>query len=709
MDNIIDSLNDRQKEAVLNTEGALLVLAGAGSGKTRVITHRFAYLLKDKNITIQNILAVTFTNKAAGEMKERITALSGLNASNAWVRTFHSTGVLILRRFSEAAGYPGDFVIYDDGDSKSLVKSIMKELGISPKTFNPSGISDRISKLKDSMITPQEFAKAVSSDFDSAVLPVYSQYEKLLRKNRAVDFPDLISLPIRILSENERILSYYHSLWHYVMVDEFQDTNSAQYELIRLFCPPSGNICAVGDDDQSIYGWRGANIDNIYDFRDRFNAKVIMLEQNYRSTGVILSAAHAVVEKIRGRMDKKLWTSRKPGEKITIIEAVTDRNEARMIADTIDRLLSEYNYRDFALFYRTNAQSRLLEEELLFHNIPYRVFGGQKFYARKEVKDILAYIKLIINPFDGTSFERIVNVPKRKIGEATLRKIMKSADKQNISYIETLLSEGGDDIKLSVPMKELGVILHEMRSSIETQTPVNFVKILIESIGYKDYLVNYDEDGLDRWSNVEELINSISEYENSNPDLKISDYINDITLRTDSDDIGSDERRDYVSLMTMHNAKGLEFSVVFISGVVSGLIPHSSSIYSDAEFNEERRLFYVGITRAKDRLYLSMSETRLIYGEVERCIASPFLKDIPEEFIERAQNPDADFDREPESAGGSEVKNLSELKPGDKVFHRRFGRGVVAFSSDKLITVKFEKYGTQTLGGNFLSSIEVMK
>jgi DNA helicase-2/ATP-dependent DNA helicase PcrA len=714
MDEILYPLNEKQKEAVEHTEGPLLVLAGAGSGKTRVITHRFAYLLKKNKITMHNILAVTFTNKAAGEMKDRISVLSKIDASRSWVRTFHSTGVMILRKNPETIGYPRDFVIYDSEDSKSIVKNIMKDRGIDSKSFNPPGIADRILSLKDSLITPEEFKGRAVTDFDKAAAVIYQDYEINLRKNKAVDFPDLISLPIKILSENEKIRAYYQSIWLYVMVDEFQDTNNAQYQLIKLFCPLSNNICVVGDDDQSIYGWRGANVENINDFMYYYKAKLILLEQNYRSTGIILSAAHAVVEKIQGRIDKKLWTSSKSGEKITVINALTDKEEAIRTVDTIDKLLENYNFRDFAIFYRTNAQSRLFEEELLFHNIPYKVFGGQKFYARKEVKDILSYIKLIINPYDSASLERIINVPKRKIGNASLDKIIKYAGEKNVSFIEALFGCENDAETGFVPttaMKELGIILKELNESSSKMTPMNFVKVLIDSIGYKEYILNFDEDGLDRWENVEELINSIKEYENSNPDALIQDFINDVTLQTGSDELESDNGRDYISLMTIHNAKGLEFKTVFISGVIAGLIPHSSSLYSSSELNEERRLFYVGITRAMERLFLSYPETRLKYGSVERCLPSPFLKDIPDEFIEVEESYIRRRERvriQDRYEGGRTVSDISEIKTGDIVYHRIFGRGSVIFVSQKLMTVKFDTSGIQNLMGNFISSIEVM-
>ncbi len=366
MDPILDPLNNKQREAVLYTKGALLVLAGAGSGKTRVITHRFAYLLREKNLRLNNILSVTFTNKAAGEMKERISLLTGVDTRNAWIRTFHSMGVIIIRSNSGAIGYPRDFVIYDDTDSRNLVKTIMKDMGINPESFNPAGIAEKISSLKDSQISADEFDRIKISAFDNNTLQVYRKYESILRKNRAVDFPDLIILPIRIFEENPEILKYYRELWQYVMVDEFQDTNSSQYGLINLICGENRNICVVGDDDQSIYGWRGANVDNIYDFKDRYEAKVIALEQNYRSTEVILNAANGVVDKIPGRMEKKLWTERRSEDKIHIIETYTDREEAKVIVNIIDNQLSQRNCRDFAVFYRTNAQSRLFEEETPF-------------------------------------------------------------------------------------------------------------------------------------------------------------------------------------------------------------------------------------------------------------------------------------------------------------------------------------------------------
>lgn len=764
MDEILDSLNDKQKEAVMTTDGAVLVLAGAGSGKTRVITHRFAYLLREKKLGLRNILAVTFTNKAAGEMKERIAGLVGMDTRHAWVRTFHSMGVLILRAHPELIGYPRDFVIYDDTDSKNLVKTIMTSFGISTEAYNPWGISEKISSLKDQMTSPDEFDKIKMSEFDKVAAGVYREYQRLLRKNKAVDFPDLISLPIKIFSENAPVLEQYRDLWKFVMVDEFQDTNRSQYELINLIGGGHKNICVVGDDDQSIYGWRGANVDNIYDFRDRYHAKVIPLEQNYRSTQTILSAANSVVSRIPGRMDKKLWTKRSSEDKVILVETLTDRDEAAYIVQNIDVLLQKYDYRDFAVFYRTNAQSRLFEEELLSRNIPYKMFGGQKFYERKEIKDILSYIRLIINPYDGASFERIINVPKRKIGEATLARIVQKAETENLNYLDVLLLNeeklelGKNTVKL---MNDLGSVLAELRQSVETPAGTgtapalkmtDFVKLLLESIHYKSYIMEFDEDGLDRWSNIEELINSVKDFENENPELTIRDYLNEVTLQTGVDGLAEDNDRNYVSLMTIHNAKGLEFPVVFISGAVSGLIPHISSSFSEKDLNEERRLFYVAITRAKDKLMITYPDTRMKFGDFMECLPSPFLKDIPEDLMEKVvknYGKSASGSREGQSAekqehyknGGSsywnrnkgpksnrtvqkeeyepeeppvsgnekKISSVAELSVGDTVRHRQFGTGKVNFISDKFIMVKFDKYGTQNLSGNFISNMAVIK
>lgn len=746
MDAIINKLNDKQKEAVLFTDGALLVLAGAGSGKTRVITHRFAYLLKEKRLVPSNILAVTFTNKAAGEMKERIYSLTGMDTRNAWIRTFHSMGVMLLRRNPEVIGYPRDFVIYDDTDTKNLIKTIMKDLSINTETINPAGVADKISSLKDGLQSPDDYHKVRQSSFDDSASKVYYEYERLLRKNRAVDFPDLISLPIRLFKTSDSVLNFYQDLWHYVMVDEFQDTNSAQYELMNMICGKRGNICVVGDDDQSIYGWRGANVENIYDFKKRYSATVIPLEQNYRSTSVILEAANSVVSRINNRMPKNLWTDRRSDDKIQLVSTLTDRDESKYIVDTIDRLMGRYQCRDFAIFYRTNAQSRLFEEELLYHNIPYKIFGGQKFYSRKEIKDILAYIKLIVNPYDGASYARIINVPKRKIGDTTEAKVARYADLSNISYVEALLAaESLPDVNKTVlaAMIELGQILFELNQSMDKITPTNFVKILLDSIHYKDYVVNFDQDGLDRWSNVEELINSIKVFEENNPDASVVDFLNEITLDTSTEESEESPDQNYVSLMTIHNAKGLEFPVVFISGAVDGLLPHVSSSYSEKEMNEERRLFYVAITRAKDKLTISFPESRLKFGELLYCTPSPFLRDIPEELTEQvtpkalrdatpkktAWQPKNNYSQykpaaksekpvirkreepisKPPSGNSKPVDNITDLKEGNWIVHRQFGKGKVTFVSEKFIKVQFDQYGVQTVSGNFISSIGLIE
>jgi DNA helicase II / ATP-dependent DNA helicase PcrA len=772
MDAILDPLNERQKDAVTTTDGAVLVLAGAGSGKTRVITHRFAYLLKTKNLRLQNVLAVTFTNKAAGEMKERISGLIGADTRHAWIRTFHSMGVLVLRRHPEQIGYTRDFVIYDDTDSKNLVKTIMTSFGISTETYNPWGVSEKISSLKDRLVSPDDFTKEILSEFDKVTANVYREYERLLRKNKAVDFPDLIALPIKVFSQNAALLETYRDMWKYVMVDEFQDTNHSQYKLINLIGEGHRNVCVVGDDDQSIYGWRGANVDNIYDFRDSYRAKVIPLEQNYRSTQTILTAANSIVSRIPGRMEKKLWTKRSSDDKIILAETLTDKDEAAFIVQNIDAQLAKYAYKDFAIFYRTNAQSRLFEEELLSRNIPYKIFGGQKFYERKEIKDILSYMRLIVNPFDGSAFERVINVPKRKIGDATLAKIVQKADATGMHFLDVLLLNeteldlGKNIVKM---MNDLGLILKDLRQSIEPAAegqesavpvipPTEFVKVLLDSIQYKSYITGFDDDGLDRWSNVEELINSIKDFETANPELGVRDYLNEVTLQASVDNLAEDSDRNYVSLMTIHNAKGLEFPVVFISGVVSGLIPHISSSFSDKELNEERRLFYVAITRAKDKLTMTFPDTRMKFGEFMECMPSPFLKDIPEELLEKVQRnygrsvPGADQDDEERSSNpykknygqrssyknyskstkgtpvtrrvrdveipeeeaavpGKAVKieSVKDLAVGDTVKHKQFGIGKVNFISEKFLMVNFDKYGVQNISGNFISNLAVIK
>ncbi len=719
-DKILSPLNDKQREAVVTTDGALLVLAGAGSGKTRVITHRFAYLLREKKIRPYNILSVTFTNKAANEMKERISKLVGYDLSNVWIRTFHSTGLMILRQNAELLDYPKDFVVYDDTDSKALITNILKELNYSKDRFNPSAILNKISSLKDDNIGVDEFRKNVYSSFDDVVVKVYEEYEKRLKKNKAFDFSDLIIVPYKLLKENEKVLIKYRELWNYIMIDEFQDTNVAQYEFVKLIAGTDPNICVVGDDDQSIYSWRGARVRNIYDFKEKYNAKVIPLEQNYRSTSIILEAANMVVEKIFDRMEKKLWTDNKGGEKIKVFEAFTDKEEAKWVIDTIDNLLVKYDYKDFAIFYRTNAQSRIFEEELLYRNIPYKVFGGQKFYSRKEIKDILAYIKFIINPDDWVSFERIIDIPKRGVGEATLTKIRRLYD-EGFSLLDILTGKYElDRVNKNVldSLKDLGEIVKELTSYKESISPANFVKILLDTIDYKSYLIKTEENGEERWENVEELINSITVYEGTKKEATIVDYISDITLQSSSDEIGNDEERNYVSLMTIHNAKGLEFPVVFIVGTVEGLIPHSSATESVEEMNEERRLFYVAITRAKERLYISYSQTRMNYGEVRECNPSSFLKDISkDELVEHISSRGSyknnknvykeDVKKIPKNMNS--IESYNELTTGTKIYHSSFGEGEVKFVSENIIKVNFSDFGIQMLAKNEISKIKVIR
>lgn len=738
MNNILDTLNPPQRQAVEHREGALLVLAGAGSGKTRVITHRFARLLEQEKLTVNRILAVTFTNKAAGEMKERIHQLTHADTRFAWIRTFHSMGMQLLRNHSESIGYPRQFGIYDDTDSKGLVKTVMKDLNISHERYNPGSVYHVISRAKDDLVGVDDFTEQADSEFDEIAGKVYREYQQRLLKNRAVDFSDLIGLPIRLLDQNPAIRQSYQELWRYVMVDEFQDTNKAQYRLLQLLLNNENNICVVGDDDQSIYGWRGAHIDNIYDFKDRYQARVIPLEQNYRSTSVILEAANHVVQLIPGRMEKKLWTERASSDKITLLEAGRDRDEAQYIAEAIRNRDSETSLRDIAVFYRTNAQSRLLEEALLHKNIPYRIFGGQKFYERKEIKDVLAYINLILNPWDQSAFERIINVPRRKAGPAAVDKLLQYSSLYQKNLLEILQSAGqieGIGPALSRSLTDLSGILSELNQASESMSPMNFVKVLLDAIGYQTYIKEYDEDGLDRWANVEELINSIRVYEENNPEGRIGDFLGEVSLQTATDNLDGEGERDYVSLMTIHNAKGLEFSTVYLSGVNDGLIPHSTSLSSSRELDEERRLFYVAITRARNQLCLSYSLSRLQYGDIMTSRPSPFLQDIPENLLERKftslpqktavsysssqvrrgserQYTARQTPRQPDTVitpaarpQTREIESLDSLSIGDMVWHHSFGQGRVAFISPRMIKVEFAEYGIKVLGGNMSGSL----
>jgi DNA helicase-2/ATP-dependent DNA helicase PcrA len=741
MDPILDGLNDKQREAVVAADGSVLVLAGAGSGKTRVITNRFAYLIREKNLRMENILAVTFTNKAAGEMKERIARLTGESTSHSWVRTFHATGLMIIRRNPETIGYPHNFVIYDADDSKDVAGSVMQDLRINTTVYKTGPIMHAIFRAKDNMITPAEFENDAATEIDKITASVYREYEKRLRENFALDFNDLLLMPIRIFRENPRLLEYYQNLWRYMMIDEFQDTNIAQYQFMKLVVSRDKHICVVGDDDQSIYGWRGANIENIYKFKRDYEPTVVPLEQNYRSTQLILDAANNVVNKIPGRMEKRLWTARSGGDKIGLIETMRETDESRVIADTIRDLSAKVGYDKIAVFYRTNSQSRVLEEAMLRANIPYRIFGGQKFYERKEIKDVIAYIRLIINPFDRQAFERIVNIPARGVGNVGKQKLISYAKEMGISYVEVLTKVGevnGIQRESVRKLDDLGQVLFELNQSIEQISPTNFVKILIDSVDYKKYIRDFDETGAERWENVEELVNSVKELEVSGEGSNIVDFINSITLHAEIDDLKEENERETVSLMTIHNAKGLEFPVVFISGVNDGLIPHSNSRHSPEQMEEERRLFYVAVTRAKDKLYMSLSGSRIVYGEIIPTKPSVFLLDIPSELFDPIQTHSMYDTRTPSSGkgmgkftnrpaaakpgpseepaytyegkvGGAEkgesVGGMDELKSGDRVRHPMLGAGTVKSVSAKLMQIEFDNWGLRAMGGNFLSSL----
>jgi len=647
---------------------------------------------------------------------------------------------MIIRRNPETIGYPHNFVIYDADDSKDIAGSIMHDLKINTTVYKTGPIMHAIFRAKDNMITPGEYEKDAATEIEKVTASVYREYENRLRENFALDFNDLLLMPIRIFRDNPRLLEYYQDLWRYMMIDEFQDTNIAQFQFMKLVVSRDRHICVVGDDDQSIYGWRGANIENIYKFKRDYSPAVVPLEQNYRSTQLILDAANNVVNKIPGRMEKRLWTSRSGGEKIGLIETMRETDEARVIAETVRELSAKYKNSEIAIFYRTNSQSRVLEEAMLRANIPYRIFGGQKFYERKEIKDVVAYIRLIINPFDRQAFERIVNIPARGVGNVGRQKMIAYAKESGISYVESLMKSGevsGIQRESVRKLNDLGQVLFELNQSLEQITPTNFVKILIDSIEYKKYIREFDETGPDRWENVEELVNSVKEFEESGDTSEkktIVDFINSITLHADIDDLKEEEERETVSLMTIHNAKGLEFPVVFISGVNDGLIPHSNSRHSPEQMEEERRLFYVAVTRAKDKLYMSFSGSRLVYGDLIPTKPSVFLLDIPSELYDEIRthstyepqrrtpgkgvgkftNPPAAPKEEPAytyegkvggAEKGSSVSGMDELKPGDRVRHPNLGAGTVKSVSAKLMQIEFDNWGLRAMGGNFLSSL----
>lgn len=642
-DRLLNGLNPEQQKAVQTTEGPLLLMAGAGSGKTRVLTHRIAYLLGEKGVAPWNILAITFTNKAAREMRERIDTLVGPEAEDIWISTFHSMCVRILRRDIDRIGINRNFTILDASDQLTVVKKIMKERNIDPKKFDPRSILARISNAKNELLSAEKYAKQISiaDPFEKLSSDVYTEYQKRLLKNNSLDFDDLIMTTIHLFERVPEVLEFYQRKFQYIHVDEYQDTNRAQYMLVNKLAARFKNLCVVGDSDQSIYRWRGADISNILSFeKDYENAKVILLEQNYRSTKNILNAANAVIENNINRKPKKLWTENQIGSKISYYRAATEKDEAYFVAKKIrdEVQMGNRKYTDFAVLYRTNAQSRMVEEIFLKSNIPYKIVGGIKFYDRKEIKDILAYLRLIANPDDEISFARIINMPKRGIGATSIDKIINYGVQNGISLTAVLdeIEHVGVSAKITKAVKEFAGLLHNWVNMQEYLSVTELVEEVIEKTGYRDMLKNertLESEG--RLENLDEFLSVTQTFESQSEDKSLVAFLTDLALVADIDRVDEDPTAgEEVILMTMHSAKGLEFPVVFIIGLEEGVFPHTRSLMEEDEMQEERRLAYVGITRAEEELYLSNAQMRTLFGRTNMNAASRFISEIPTELIE---------------------------------------------------------------------------
>lgn len=720
MDKILENLNNRQLEAITHFTGPLLVIAGAGSGKTKALTHRIAYLIKEKGVNPLNILAVTFTNKAANEMKQRIVKLlssgkdSPINEFSDFmptVGTFHSICVRMLRKDVHLLDYENNFAIYDATDQEILIKRVMEDIGIDSKRFNPRAILSHISNAKNQLISYEEFKNYTNDYFSEKVAEIYPQYQKTLKQSNALDFDDIIMKSVELLKKFPEILDKYQEKFKFISVDEYQDTNKAQYILIKMLAEKYLNLCVIGDVDQSIYSWRGATIQNILDFeKDYKDTKIVKLEQNYRSTKTILGAANCVIKKNVNRKEKNLWTDREGGEKIKHWLADNERHEGEMVAEEINNLLlgSEYPiYNDFVVLYRTNAQSRILEEVLLKYGIPYRIVGGIKFYQRKEVKDIIAYLKVIQNPSDSVSLLRIINTPPRKIGNKTIESIRNFALINNLSFFNAMLL--ANEIKDISETKANAIegfikLIKNLQSKNQEYKVSSMIKHVLETTGYKKFIDDGSVEGEARIENIAELISVAHKYDGLENGISLNIFLEEVSLISDLDTI--DETDNAVTLMTVHSAKGLEFPYVFITGLEEGIFPHNRSMLDFNELEEERRLMYVAMTRARDRLYLIHARTRMLYGEARANTPSQFISDIEENFIEA--NFGGHFAREHMAI--SEIasrpvpieleKGLDiEISKGDRVSHTIFGNGIVVDLTGGVITVAFEdpKIGVKKL------------
>ena len=744
---IYDTLNEQQRQGVLTTEGPVLLLAGAGSGKTRVLTHRVAYLIEEKNVNPYNILAITFTNKAAAEMRERVDRLVGIDANGAMIMTFHAACIRILRRYIERIGYMNGFTIYDTDDQKTIMRQVLKKLDLDPKMYKDKSVLSQISHAKDELISPDEFELAAGSDYHKRkIAEVYREYQKQLKSNNALDFDDIICKTVELFGSCPEVLDYYSERFRYIMVDEYQDTNTAQFKLISLLASRFRNLCVVGDDDQSIYKFRGANVKNILNFESVFpEAVVIKLEQNYRSTQNILDAANAVIKNNSERKAKSLWTDEGAGDKIAYNIYNTAYEEAYGIVSDIKEHAAESGaYNDYAVLYRTNAQSRSLEEKFIELGVPYRIYGAVNFYARKEIKDVLAYLKTIDNARDEVAVRRIINVPKRGIGLTTLEKASVFAEDNDIS----LYVARGSEIPLlskaaAGKLDNFCMLISELRAKSRELSIKELISEIINDVKYEEYLADDDEPDeiADRMQNISELISKAAAYEEAADMPTLSGFLEEVALVADIDNM--DENNNIVSLMTLHSAKGLEFPCVYLAGMEDGNFPSYMAIQSDdkCDLEEERRLCYVGITRARKRLVLSMARQRMIRGEMMLCKQSRFINEIPKELLlESGQGI-----RKPQSFSSEAAARLAEnamraalpwnrpaarmsaikkgapqtaaseeelgYTKGDRVRHIKFGEGTVtniaSGGRDFEVTVQFDTAGVKKMFASFAKLVKI--
>jgi len=773
MQDILKGLNDKQYEAVVNTEGPCLVIAGAGSGKTKVLTHKIAYLIGEKQVKPWNILAITFTNKAANEMKERIGNLVGDVAADIWMGTFHSICVRILRRFIDRIGFDSSFIIFDTSDQRTLVKACIKSIGLDDKMFTDRSVLSEISNAKNEMLEPDQYTVRANGDFrKEKIALVYEMYQKRLKENNAIDFDDIINYTIKILMENTDILEYYSDKFHYVLVDEYQDTNKAQFTLVTMLASKNGNITVVGDNDQGIYSFRGADISNILNFeRDFPGTKIIKLEQNYRCTGNILKAANAVIKNNEVTYKKELWTENEVGNLPAVYSAKNEYDEGTYIAQQIEHLRREeyYKYSDFAILYRMNTQSRAIEEILRRESIPYKIIGGLKFYERKEIKDIISYLRLIQNPSDNLSLKRIINEPKRGIGKTSLDKIEELSINSGVPMYEIIKNAEQYGLnRVFLNSREFVNAIEELRAKKDDIKISDLIKEILKKSGYTQALENENTiEAENRIENLDEFLTVAIEFEDESADNKLSDFLEGITLSSDIDNM--EEAEETVTLMTLHSAKGLEFPVVFLVGMEEGIFPGYKSIGEPKELEEERRLCYVGITRAKEHLFLTCSKQRTIFGSTSCNQVSRFLREIPSDLLdgyddalgEKQENNSNIFGdskyswtygskdngniktykidkNEPKVAAASSSStnsngfmfrtaesflnnltkksaganvDLSKYKEGVRIYHKKFGEGVISNvepeGDDLKVDIQFDKVGHKRLMAKF-ANLEII-